>query len=576
MAREHEVLTEALRHGRGNVNRTELEGLLALQESSGAILRDGGEIAARESLQREREMIAWVNQGIGQCDPLGGNQQFVASDRLRTEQKRAVEFILSSRDQAVNMRGAAGTGKTATLKELRRGLADAGREVLALAPTMSAVEELQKIGFAEAITAERLLHDERMQATLPGKVLILDAAGMISGRQMWELLRLTRRQSARLVFSGDAKQIQSVEAGNALRVLEKESRLKSVALAQVQRQTRKEYREAIQELRRNPERGFQKLDAIGAVREVAWLDRAEAVAKAYGASQGRSSLVVCATHEEIERATEAIRRRCGATCALGEGVQLTRNASLNWTTAQKGDARNFCPGQILGFHRAIKGIARNEALEVVRVEGERVIVRNESGREQTVTSKHAKSFDVLEQHAIDVAAGDRLLLMASRREQGFHATNGEIVTVAQIDAAGRIRLEDGRTLPAEYKQFAHGYAVTAHRSQGKSVDALIISADGMQKELFYVAASRGRERVDVITSDKERLRDTVAQSTARRSASELARRAQPGLQRGPLRGLAAAMVLMCRAAQFVSAVPKRVLRQAPGKERIRHEHGLSR
>jgi hypothetical protein len=91
-----------------------------------------------------------------------------------------------------------------------------------------------------------------------------------------------------------------------------------------------------------------------------------------------------------------------------------------------------------------------------------------------------------------------------------------------------------------------------------------------------VAASRGRERVDVITSDKERLRDTVAQSTARRSASELARRAQPGLQRGPLRGLAAAMVLMCRAAKFVSAVPKRVLRQAPGKERIRHEHGLSR
>jgi ATP-dependent exoDNAse (exonuclease V) alpha subunit len=322
-----------------------LEGLLALQESCGAILRDGGEIAARESLQREREMIDWVNQGIGKCEPLVGNQRFVASDRLRPEQKREIEFILSSRDQAVNMRGAAGTGKTATLKELRRGLAEAGREVLALAPTMSAVEELQKIGFAEAITAERLLHDERMQATLRGKVVILDEAGMVSGRQMWEMLRLAERQSARLVFSGDTKQIQSVEAGDALRVLEKESRLKSVALAQVQRQTRKEYREAIQELRRNPERGFQKLDAIGAVREVAWLDRAETVAQAYGAAQGRSSLVVCATHEEIERVTEAIRRRRRTIGALGEGVQLTRHASLNWTTAQKGDARNFRPGQ---------------------------------------------------------------------------------------------------------------------------------------------------------------------------------------------------------------------------------------
>ena len=78
-------------------------------------------------------------------------------------------------------------------------------------------------------------------------------------------------------------------------------------------------------------------------------------------------------------------------------------------------------------------------------------------------------------------------------------------------------------VPSNFKQFAHGYAVTAHRSQGKSVDAVIISGDGMQKELFYVAASRSLESVVVITSDKERLRESIAQSTARKSALELAR-----------------------------------------------------
>jgi ATP-dependent exoDNAse (exonuclease V) alpha subunit len=36
------------------------------------------------------------------------------------------------------------------------------------------------------------------------------------------------------------------------------------------------------------------------------------------------------------------------------------------------------------------------------------------------------------------------------------------------------------------------------------VDAVFISADGMQKELFYVAASRGRQSIQVVTSDKER------------------------------------------------------------------------
>ena len=103
--------------------------------------------------------------------------------------------------------------------------------------------------------------------------MIVDEAGMVSGRQMWECCAWPSNDSARIVFSGDTKQIQSVEACDALRVLEKESQLKSIELTQVQRQIPEDYREAIKELRRDPERGFEKLDAMGAVREVAWLDR---------------------------------------------------------------------------------------------------------------------------------------------------------------------------------------------------------------------------------------------------------------------------------------------------------------
>ena len=87
---------------------------------------------------------------------------------------------------------------------------------------------------------------------------------MISGRQMSELLCLAERASARVVLTGDTRQIQSVEAGDALRILEKESRLKSVSLVQVQRQSDEAYRAAIEELRRDPERGFACLEEIGA------------------------------------------------------------------------------------------------------------------------------------------------------------------------------------------------------------------------------------------------------------------------------------------------------------------------
>ena len=357
VAQDHELLTEALRHGRGRIRLGELKGELSVQESAGRVLRSGREIATETSLEREQEMIATVNRGLGGFEPLVGAHTFVISDRLRPEQKHAVEFVLRSCDLAVSISGAAGTGKTATLKELRRGLMEAGRTVLAVAPTMSAVEELQKVGFADAITVERLLQDPSIRGGIRGKVIILDEAGMVSARQMANLLRMAEECSLRVVFSGDTKQIRSVEAGDALRILEKESRLKTVTLTQVQRQSRKDYRTAMEELRQNPERGFAKLDAMGAVREVAFSDRAAAIADAYAGAAGQT-LVVCATHDEIDRVTEAIRERRKASRQLGTGMPLTRHVSLNWTAAQKADLQNYRPGQLLGFHRAVRSIAK--------------------------------------------------------------------------------------------------------------------------------------------------------------------------------------------------------------------------
>jgi hypothetical protein len=129
---------------------------------------------------------------------------------------------------------------------------------------------------------------------------------------------------------------------------------------------------------------------------------------------------------------------------------------------------------------------------------------------------------------------------------GPWAANLVGLTVSGVDPEGRISLEDGRVLPAGFRHFTHGYAVTAHRSQGQSVDAVIISGDGMRKELFYVAASRGRQSVQVITSDKESLRESVARSSARKSASELARKAGNVLMRSAHRGIIAARQLAMR------------------------------
>jgi len=529
VVREHELMTEALRHGRGKIDRRQLRSALELEKLEGSLIGAGNNLATRESLEREQRMVATVDGGIGRYERLGGKREFSPSKRLREEQLRAVHQILDSNDFAVNLRGAAGTGKTAALTEIARGLREAGCEVLAVAPSRGAVEELQKVGFRDAMTISRLLEDPKAQAALHGRVLIVDEAGMVSGRQMGGLLKLAERKDARILFCGDTRQLQSVEASDALRVLEQESKMKSVSLMAVQRQTQAVYRDAIQTLRHSPEQGLEKLEQLGAVREVPYLERAQTVASAYRAlttESNRTVLVVAGTHEEIGKITDAIRGDMKQLGELDRGIVFEHYVPLQWTEAQKKDLVNYKSGQVLLFHRSSHGIEKHEALTVERTGKLGIVARDQHGMERTVSLTQARSFSVHECRQIEAAHGDRLLLTGNRRDAGFRATNGELVKVRDVDG-GRIHLEDGRTLPANYHEFDHGYAVTAHRSQGKTVDAVILSADAMKQELFYVGASRGRQEIVVVTSDREQLRELLGISTARPSAIELAREQTP-------------------------------------------------
>lgn len=543
-AHSYELHTEALRHGRGSIELPELKADLLARIASGAMLSARGEVATQATLARERFMIEAVSNGAtGQHEALGRGRAFVVAEGLRPGQKDAVLAVLWTRDLAVNLRGAAGAGKTKTLQELQRGLNEARRSVVAVAPTTTAVEELQKVGFGGAVTVARLLSDPAQREGLKGQVLIIDEAGTVSSKDMAELIALAQKQGARIVFSGDTAQLKSVSEGDALRVLERESALKSVSLLQVERQISKEYKEAVETLRDRPAEGYDKLAAMGAIREVDWRLRGQEVARAYRAAsivpnakgKERSVLVVAATQDDIKSITFALRSDRSSKGELGVSERFTHHTAMNWTEAQKKQAKNYQPGQVLEFHKAVKGIAKNEALEVVKAHSGQITARKLDGTNVQLSSRHVKAFAVFEQEKVDIAAGDKLLLQANRRESGFRATNGELVTVGAVDG-GRIELRDGRVLPANYRQFTHGYAVTAHRSQGKTVDFEVIAAERMAHDLFYVAATRAREGLTVVTSDSLALQESIGVSGDRQSASELARRATGPKAAPPITG----------------------------------------
>ena len=84
------------------------------------------------------------------------------------------------------------------------------------------------------------------------------------------------------------------------------------------------------------------------------------------------------------------------------------------------------------------------------------------------------------------------------------------------------------TISMDSKHLGHGYVVTVQGSQGQSVDHAIVvatssSLGAMSKEAMYVAASRGREQLDIITDDVAELQGAVRRSVERAHGVDVAK-----------------------------------------------------
>ena len=114
-------------------------------------------------------------------------------------------------------------------------------------------------------------------------------------------------------------------------------------------------------------------------------------------------------------------------------------------------------------------------------------------------------------------------------------------------------------VPKDYGGLTHGYVVTSHASQGKTVDKVLValgseSLAAANREQFYVSVSRGREGVRLYTDDKAAMMDAVQGSSARLSATELMgsdageAHTQAEARRAPVRACARRPITNCASA----------------------------
>jgi hypothetical protein len=383
---------------------------------------------------------------------------------------------------------------------------------------------LRKDGFKEAATLAKVLQSE----TLPRRaVLVLDEAGVVGTKDMAKLFDLARKADARVVLVGDTGQHAPVAQGDALRIIEEHSGYRFGQLTQIRRQRSEEFKETVSlAAKQKTGEAFARLQKAGEVVEIndsAKLYQKAAAAYLSATAEGKAALLVSPTWAEIEAVTHEVRdalREQGTLAAREETIKVFD--PLSWTDAQKQLTAHYEPGVQLRFVKNTTHYKAGETAEVVGHRGQHLLVRGSDGHKRSFLPSRAPSlFEVGEARELSLAAGDVLLLRANA--PGF--VNGERVTVKKIEGQ-KISLVDGRELPRDYRTFTHGYAVTSHAAQGKTVDQVFVVASSrsfaaVSQEQFYVSISRARERAQVFTDDAELLGRRVEDSHTRKAAIEL-------------------------------------------------------
>jgi len=515
---ERRLLATALKHSTGKATVEQIQHEFDRSDLVRGTRHHQKMVTTRGVLAEEKRLINHARQGRGKCRPFAQDfNDFHRSD-LTDEQKKAVRHILESRDTVILLRGKAGVGKTTLIKEAAEAIEKSGTKVFAFAPSSAASRGvLRADGFENADTVAMLLKDQQKQREVAGQLILVDEAGQLGSKTMADLFALAEKTNSRLLLSGDRYQHGSVERGSTLQLLEQEAGLKPATVSRIQRQSG-QYKGAVKAIADGRmEEGFKRLDDLGWIKEIPGESRYQQMADDYVAAlgEGKTALIIAPTHSEGRRINDAVRRLLQENGNLGKkerSFKVLNNAHL--TEAERGDKTNLLPGDVLVFHQNAKGYTRGQRITIER------------GIELPV--EHADRFDVYHSASLSLASGD----MVRITKNGFSADperhrldNGSLYRIKRFNKAGDIILDNDWTISKDYGHLDHGYVVTSHSSQGRTVQRVFIaqgfeSLPASSREQFYVSVSRGKEQALIYTGNKQELLEAVSHSDERLTATE--------------------------------------------------------
>ena len=474
--------------------------------------------STRHNLQMEmevRDMAAGMATGTGHSLSAQAIEAKVAGllkagYPLSEEQIAAIRSVTSSGGRVAIIEGAAGSGKTTTLRPIADLYREHGQSIIATAVAWRTAVALGNDVDARPFCVDKLLRlAARGGIDIDGNTtIIVDEAGMLSTRQTHHILQLSERHGAKLVFAGDTQQQQPVEAGPGLRLVR--DTVGSVRVDRIRRQKADLEDILVHVDGENSEAARSRTGMMGEQERTRILTGYEAmedkppftpwlVAASEALRDGDAASAIAAHHAR-------------GRFHIGYDEEKTLTGLVDdWDRYQRAnpDKSSVVLARTRAEVRALSHLIRERRFAALtdgqRPDTDRVTVIVSRGTEDERTAS-----------PLEIARGDCLRIGATHWEKQLF--NGTVVTVddfkvqrgeASTEPSVLIsaRTEDGRAVSFHHDEIRdwygnirldHGYALTITSAQGLTVDWTFLLADARpSRETIYPAATRHREGLDI-------------------------------------------------------------------------------
>lgn len=413
---------------------------------------------------------------------------------LSAEQTAGVEHALNG--GFTSLQGSAGAGKSTAMDAVRIAYEDKGYRVLGAAVAMLAAKNLETEAGIQSFTVAKLLKDiERGKLVLDERTcLVLDEAGQVGSGYMAALVRNCKASGAKLVLTGEDRQLDAITHGGVLRFLSRDDVVGTARIQTIFRQREEWARTAVEDFR-----------------------------------DGRMSKGLAAFEDK------------GLLHWVRGGIDETHERLIkHWHTYEQ---ENPDKASLILAHSNASARALGERVRAIRREEGKV-----QGEDYTLRAAHGERV-----YSLTLALGDRIRfnLNAELDVGVINGTLGTILSVVPMEGADgkpdylfKVKTDDRGEVTFKASEYCdesgrvhlgQAYAMTSFASQGVTVDGnvFVLQTAGMDRANTYVSSSRAKDSTHIYidrdavaamakTDDMGVLRTRLVDSMSRDDSKKLA------------------------------------------------------